>query len=185
MKNRKDEQLREKLIKVGTIDGLLKIFSSWDLNLITYDIFLAFFNFTYPYSFPISQLLIEKKPFPSLLRLFDHTNESISTEACNSIVNILYAGAIGTDPKSIHPYYEDLQQSGGIEKIFQLFKRSQKERSKNVSAKCLGIVFRAREITDPEMKVKIISHLKSIFNHEDEETLSEEKLALICLSQNS
>ncbi|KAA6369673.1 MAG: hypothetical protein EZS28_034800 [Streblomastix strix] len=136
-------------------------------------------------NFPISQLLIEKKPFPSLLRLFNHTNESISAEVCNAIVNILYAGAIGTDPTSPHPYYEDLQQSGGTEKIFQLFKRTRKENTKDVSAKCLGIVFRAREITDPEMKVEIISHLKSLFNHKDEETLSEEKLALICLSQNS
>ncbi|KAA6384199.1 MAG: hypothetical protein EZS28_020273 [Streblomastix strix] len=185
MNNRKDDQLREKLIKVGIIDGLIKIFSSWDINMITDSIVESFFNFTYPCSFPKSQLLIEKKPFPSLFRLFNHKDKIVVSHAIFAIDNILYAGAIGTDSISSHPYYDDLQQSGGIEKIFQLFKRSQKEYTKDVSAICLGIIFRAREMTVLEMKVKIISHLKSITNHSREEIRIEVELALNCLSQNS
>ncbi|KAA6362111.1 MAG: hypothetical protein EZS28_042362, partial [Streblomastix strix] len=101
------------------------------------------------------------------------------------IVNILYCGAISTNHALPHPYYEELHQQDGIQKIFTLFQQTTHQFSKNCSSTSLGFIFRSLKMTDPEMKEKIISHLKSIINHPDEETRNETKLALQCLNQNS
>ncbi|KAA6360156.1 MAG: hypothetical protein EZS28_044317, partial [Streblomastix strix] len=74
----------------------------------------------------------------------------------------MYGGAIRLDETSVHPFYNNIQQNGGIWKIFMLFKRNVSERSKNSSAICIGIAFKAREITDNDMKLEIIQHLKTI-----------------------
>ncbi|KAA6359210.1 MAG: hypothetical protein EZS28_045263 [Streblomastix strix] len=177
-----NNEIQKLCIESGIIKSLLDICSSRNLNQITYPYIGALASFTYPSSFQMIQLLYQLKPFPSLLRLLDRTDENIVYYSMNAIDNIIYYGAIGTDSTSIHPYYEDLNQLGGIEKIFSLFRRTQDEFTKIVSATCLGIVFRAREMTDPEMKVEIISHLKSIINHENEDIKKLAQLALKCLA---
>ncbi|KAA6368686.1 MAG: hypothetical protein EZS28_035788 [Streblomastix strix] len=133
----------------------------------------------------ISQILFEKKCFPSLLRLFDHTDIFVNRLAIASIKNIFYGESIESDLSLVHPYFDSLDQEDGIKKIFSLFKRTQDEETKLRSATTLGIAFRAREMTDPEMKIEIISHLKANIDHEDEETRNDVKLAINCLSQNS
>ncbi|KAA6379905.1 MAG: hypothetical protein EZS28_024569 [Streblomastix strix] len=181
---RVDFQLRRDAINTGIVDMLFQIFASRDLDGITKPYTRGFFVFTYPYSFPVSQLLIEKQPFPSLLRLLVHQNEDIVSNIIASIDNILYAGAIGTELTSLHPYFTNLASADGIEKIYTLFKRSTHKFNKKVSAICLGIAFRAQEIKDSHMRKDIIAHLKSIIHDPDEETRNEVRLALKCLSQN-
>ncbi|KAA6391559.1 MAG: hypothetical protein EZS28_012916 [Streblomastix strix] len=124
------------------------------------------------------------KPFPSLLRLFDHSDEDIVSDAMCSVDCIMYYGAIGSESNSVHPYYEELASAGGIEKIYDLFRKTQDEYTKDISATCLGIAFKAQEITNPEMKDEIIAHLASIINHEDEDIQKQAILALNYLDQN-
>ncbi|KAA6372446.1 MAG: hypothetical protein EZS28_032027, partial [Streblomastix strix] len=182
---REDIQLRRDLINFGIVDALLHIFASRDLNEITQPYTQAFFVFTHPSNFTLYQLLIEKSPFFSLLRLFDHKDEDIISDIISSIDSILYAGAIGTELTSQHPYYTDLATAGGIEKVYSLFKQSTVEFHKIVSAICLGMVFRAQEIKDSDMKEEIITYLKCIVDSNDDiKTQNEIKLAIKCLAQN-
>ncbi|KAA6376357.1 MAG: hypothetical protein EZS28_028115 [Streblomastix strix] len=173
------------MINSGIVDSLLKILSTWELDNITQPYIDALTSFTYPSNFEIIQQLIQKKSLPTLLRLFEHEDENIIKRAINAIDNIIYYGAIGTDTTQSHPYYQDLTQIGGIIKIFELFRRTKHEYSKIVSSTCLGIVFRAREMINPEMKVEIINYLKSIITHENYNLRKLAKLALKCLAQNS
>ncbi|KAA6400768.1 MAG: hypothetical protein EZS28_003708 [Streblomastix strix] len=181
---KQDIQLRRESINAGIVDILLHIFSSRDPDDITELYTRGFFVFTYPYSFPMSQLLIEKQPFPSLLLLLTHKDENIIVNILASIDNILYAGAIGSESTSQHPFFTDLASAGGIEKIYSVFKRTSNEYIKKISAICIGIVLKAQEIKDFTMRKEIISHIKSTINDPDEETRNEARLALRCLSQN-
>ncbi|KAA6362891.1 MAG: hypothetical protein EZS28_041582 [Streblomastix strix] len=172
------------MINSGIVDSLLKILSTWELDQITQPYIKAFFRFTYPSCFEIIQQLHQKQSLPTLLRLLNHKDEDVISDSIVSVNNIIYYGAIGTNSTSLHPYYQEIAQIGGIEKIFEQFRRTKHEDTKNISATCLGIVFRAREMTDNEMKVEIISHLKSIINHQREDIRKVVKLALKCLAQN-
>ncbi|KAA6382394.1 MAG: hypothetical protein EZS28_022080 [Streblomastix strix] len=179
-----DFQLRIEAINAGIIDALLHIFASRDLDYISKPYVVGFFIFTHPYSIPFSQLLIGKSPFPSLLRLLDHKDEQVVCEILASIDNIIYAGAIGTELTSQHPYYTGLASAGGIEKIYSVFKKTTDQYNIVPSAICLGIVLRAQEIKDSTMRKEIIEQLKSTVDDPDEETRNESRLSLKCLSQN-
>ncbi|KAA6380785.1 MAG: hypothetical protein EZS28_023687 [Streblomastix strix] len=180
-----DDLGRKNAIIAGIVDALHEIISTRNLDDITAPYIHALFVFTHPYSIAISQLLFEKKSLTYLLHLLDHQDQQIINSALAAIVNILYCGVISTNNTLPHPYYEELYQQGGIQKIFTLFQQTTHQFSKNCSATCLVLVFRSREMPYPEMKDYIISHLKSIVNHQDEETRNEAILALQCLQQNS
>ncbi|KAA6381355.1 MAG: hypothetical protein EZS28_023117 [Streblomastix strix] len=180
LKDRKDPSLRKNAINSGIIEALHYIFTTRDMDEITYPHFLAFFQFTWPYSAEMSKILVDKKSFDFLLRLLDHKNLNIINESLNAMVNIIYGGTLGLDESQVHPYYEDLTQAGGIEKIYSLFKRNLSRHSQNSAAICLGIAFKSRIITDENMKLEIITHLKSISYRSDDEV----NLALRCLAQN-
>ncbi|KAA6355520.1 MAG: hypothetical protein EZS28_048953, partial [Streblomastix strix] len=179
-----NNEIQKLCIEKGIIKTLLEICSQRNINQITDPYINALTSFTYPSSFQMIQLLYQLKPFPSLVRLLDHKDKNVVYSSINAIDNIIYYGAIGTDSTSIHPYYDDLNQLGGIKKIFQLFRRTKHEDTKNVAATCLGIVFRAREMTDPKMKDKIIIHLKSIIYHPMDDIVKLVILALKCLALN-
>ncbi|KAA6371005.1 MAG: hypothetical protein EZS28_033468 [Streblomastix strix] len=183
-KSREDDQLRTKAIEAGIVDSFIKLFTSWDLNLITEAIILGFLVFTYPYSYTISKLLYEKKPFPSLIRLFDHKDTDVQRLSFSCIDNILYGGAIGTQLTSAHPYYKDLEAAGGIDRLFSMFKRSLSPTILITGAICIGLVFRAREVTDPSRK-EIFAFLKKLQNRSESELKTEANLALKCLAANS
>ncbi|KAA6371390.1 MAG: hypothetical protein EZS28_033083 [Streblomastix strix] len=97
----------------------------------------------------------------------------------------MYGGTLGLDENQIHPYYKDLSQVGGIEKIYSLFKSNISRKSKDCSAKCLGIAFKAQKIDDENMRKEIIKYLKSIIENDAGEIDDEVELALRCLAQNS
>ncbi|KAA6396113.1 MAG: hypothetical protein EZS28_008360 [Streblomastix strix] len=172
------------MINTGIFDSLLKILSTWELDQITYSYINTFSQFTYPSNFEIIQQLHQKKSLPTLLRLLNHKDENIVSSVINAIDNIIYYGVIGTDSTAVHPYYRDLAQIGGIIKIYELFRRTKHEYIKIVSSICIGIVFRAREMINLEMKFEIINHLKSIINHYNKDIKKLAKLGLKCLAQN-
>ncbi|KAA6388237.1 MAG: hypothetical protein EZS28_016237 [Streblomastix strix] len=182
--DREDVEMHKKAINSGIIEAFHNIFTLRDLNDITYTQFMAFFHFTWPYNSEISSILVEKKSLIFLLRLLDHQNNDILNESINALVNIMYGGTIGLDETQIHPYYENLIQVGGIEKIYSLFKRNMSSQSKDSSAKCLGIAFKAQKIDDETMRKEIIIHLKSILEDDAGEIDEEVELALRCLAQN-
>ncbi|KAA6368677.1 MAG: hypothetical protein EZS28_035796, partial [Streblomastix strix] len=182
--SREDFQLRQDAINAGIIDALLHIFASRDLDQITRPYIDAFFNFTHPSNFIVCQLLIQKQPFPSLLRLLEHKDENIVNDAIESIDNIVYYTSLESELSSQHPFFANLASVGGIEKIFSLFKQTSNKYDKDKSAICLGIVFRAQEIKDHAMIKEVITHLKSIINDPDNDIKKLVKYALKCLVQN-
>ncbi|KAA6367366.1 MAG: hypothetical protein EZS28_037108 [Streblomastix strix] len=181
LKDRKDPSLRKNAVNSGIIEALHYIFTTRDMDEITYPHFLAFFQFTWPYSAEMSRILVDKKSFDFLLRFLDHKNLNILNASINALVNIMYGGTLGLDESQVHPYYEDLTQTGGIEKIYSLFKRNVSRQSQNSAAICLGIAFKAQKIDDENMKKQIKTHLKSLPDQSDVEVV----LALKCLNQNS
>ncbi|KAA6383217.1 MAG: hypothetical protein EZS28_021256 [Streblomastix strix] len=180
LQDREDAEIRNNAANSGIIEALHNIFTTRNLDEILYFHFLAFFQFTWPYNAEMSRILVDKKSFDFLLRLLDHKNTKVVNESINAMVNIMYGGTIGLDENQVHPYYNELISVGGIEKIYSLFKRNLKT-SKDTASKCLGIAFKAQKIEDKTMRKKIITHLKSIFDRNDEEV----EHALRCLSQNS
>lgn len=108
---------------------------------------MAFASITMSFN-DILILLYQKKPFPCLLRLLDHTDIYIASDGILSILNILFGGANITPNNSIHPYYDAMNACGGIEKIMRLFMKNISKYTKDMAAICIGHLFRAREIRD-------------------------------------
>ncbi|KAA6388341.1 MAG: hypothetical protein EZS28_016133 [Streblomastix strix] len=184
IENRIDDDLRQRIINAGISQALIEMFAYRDFDQINDSHMNAYIDITYPYTPLISQLLYEQKPFQSLLRVLDHNDSHIVDTAIGSIVNILYGIVMESNRVCVHPYYTDLAQIGGIEKIYSLFKRNISEFSKSTSAITIGVAFRNREIADYSMKVEIINHLKQTVNHQNEDMRKEAKFALRCLVQN-
>ncbi|KAA6353601.1 MAG: hypothetical protein EZS28_050872 [Streblomastix strix] len=71
-----------------------------------------------------------------------------------------------------------------INKIYELFKRKLDKNITDRAALCLGQLFKARKITDSEMRKTIIKHLKTIVNDEDEWVKDTSRILLEGLAQN-
>ncbi|KAA6357684.1 MAG: hypothetical protein EZS28_046789, partial [Streblomastix strix] len=95
-----------------------------------------------------------------------------------SICSVLRGGIDTTGQGYPHPNYELIESFDGINKIFSLFKQTSDKKIKDTAAICLGRLFRAKEITDQNMRVQLISHFKSLLNDPDEWTQSESFNAL-------
>ncbi|KAA6369392.1 MAG: hypothetical protein EZS28_035081 [Streblomastix strix] len=182
LKIRQEYEFRRIAMKIGIADLLLKVFKTLDLEKITQLCVKTFFVFTYPYNQYVNQGLFELRPFQSLLRILNHSDKQIVNFGILSIDNILYGGAVGSDPDSFHPYFDEFEQVGGITKISAMFKKETDKFNKNEAAICLGIVYRAREIGNTLKEV--IDHLKSITNHSDKVISRESRFALKCLASN-
>lgn len=53
--------------------------------------------------------------------------------------------------------------------MFKVFNITDLEYSKNTSAFCIGMLYKAREISNQRMKIDVISHLKTLVIDNDEE----------------
>ncbi|KAA6365693.1 MAG: hypothetical protein EZS28_038780 [Streblomastix strix] len=74
----------------------------------------------------------------------------------------------------------------GIQKIFALSKRTNlSKHAQNTASICIGILFKAREITNLEMKQSVIAHLKTLINDTDEWTKKQSKRSLRFLAYNA
>jgi hypothetical protein len=154
------------------------------LNEIPGNISSAFVDITSPSSNEISLLLFDKKPFPGLLRLLDHTDSFVASDGIVSILNILIGGTNTTPENSLHPHYETINGCRGIEMIMKLFRKNGSKYSKNRAAICIGLLFRAREINDNQMRVEIIRHLKTLVNDPNETRKKNSKIILRGLAHN-
>ncbi|KAA6386703.1 MAG: hypothetical protein EZS28_017772 [Streblomastix strix] len=160
--NISDEDLRKRLIQAGIIEVLLKIFAIQDLNSISKPYLLAFFTFTDPYNSTVSQLLLTKQPFPPLFHLLDHENEEIKRYALLSIINLVRAGSESTPITSQHPYFVEISTIGGIEKIFELFKRNLNDKTDDFPKLDLawiiqlGIREEEEQVVDPNQRTESI-----------------------------
>ncbi|KAA6346666.1 MAG: hypothetical protein EZS28_052077, partial [Streblomastix strix] len=142
LENREDDELRRQIIECGIVDALLHIFLTRGLESITPAYIDAFFKLTAPCSNEIRQQIYLKNPYPALIRLLQHPDEYIVSDAITSIFNIQLCG-LGT-PLSTeqHPHYEEIAANQGIEKIFNLFQRNVSKYSKVRAAIILGHLFR-------------------------------------------
>ncbi|KAA6359750.1 MAG: hypothetical protein EZS28_044724 [Streblomastix strix] len=79
-----------------------------------------------------------------------------------------------------------MTKDGFVQNIYDLFKKSKDQEIKDQAAISIGILYKAQEIDDTEMKTKIIGHLKSIVKetNKDELILDNAKTALKSLARN-
>ncbi|KAA6378845.1 MAG: hypothetical protein EZS28_025628 [Streblomastix strix] len=186
LSERKDDELRLRIINSGIVDTLLSIFLTRDLNTITHAFSQAFFILTTKSSNEFKQSLYEKHPYPALIKLLNHSNNEIVDDSITSIYNILIVGINTTSISEKHPHFAEIQSCDGIRKLFDLFKRNDiTKRNKNITSRCLGNLFRAQEIPNKEMKTEIIAHLKALLNDPDDWEKITAKKTLKGLSQNA
>ncbi|KAA6372378.1 MAG: hypothetical protein EZS28_032096 [Streblomastix strix] len=169
IEGRNDIELIKRIISSGIVESFLLIFTKRDLNSITRTYLSPLFDLTNNSSDEVKLLIAEKKPYPGLIRLLEHTNNNIAGDAIVSIFNIQLSGTNTTKESDPHPHYESIQESDGIKKIFALFQKNKSKYSRDRSAISLGYLFRAREITDPIMRQEIINHIKSLLNDDDDD----------------
>ncbi|KAA6382455.1 MAG: hypothetical protein EZS28_022018 [Streblomastix strix] len=162
--NKKDDRGRKNSIQGGIAEALIFIFTQWPLDKIAEVHIKAFSHLTLQSGYQILILLFEKKPFAGLLRLLNHTERFIISDAICSIYNILTGCYFTTQIQEFHPHYSAIAESGGIEKIFELFNRNLSKYSKDNSALCIGTLFKTHEISDLVMRQDIIQHLKTLAN---------------------
>ncbi|KAA6396048.1 MAG: hypothetical protein EZS28_008424 [Streblomastix strix] len=185
LEGRNDNELRKRILSSGIVESLLTIFIKRDLNSITRTYSLAFFHLTNLSNNEVILLIAEKKPYPGLIRLLEHTVDDIVNDSISSIFHILQTGSNTSPESDPHPHYQSLQQFDGIKKIFALFKKNIDKYKRDRSALCIGFLFRARKIADPIMRQEIIGHLKSLLNDDDDQVKQTAKDQLKYLSLNA
>ncbi|KAA6369111.1 MAG: putative protein kinase, partial [Streblomastix strix] len=181
----KDDENRKIAIEAGIIDVLIHLFSTQPLELITPTHAWSFFVFTYPASDEIKQSLAEKKPYPALIHLLDHTNFMVLRRAVTSISNILVGGSNLTPINQPHPHFQAVATCDGIDKLFSLFKKNEYEKITYISAKCIGQLFKAKEIPNVEMRNDIIAYIKTALSSSEQQKKENSKWVLGLLAENS
>ncbi|KAA6389762.1 MAG: hypothetical protein EZS28_014706 [Streblomastix strix] len=144
-----------------------------------------FFNLAFSDDNKVRQLLIDKQPYPALLRLLDHSDNYVVSDAIVSIVNLIITGSNTTPSNSHHPHFEIISSAGGIKRIFALFQSYNSNKFiKDTACLCLGILFRAKEFTNVLMKNSIIKHIKTLLTDSDDWTKQSAKFSLKDINQN-
>ncbi|KAA6352918.1 MAG: hypothetical protein EZS28_051555 [Streblomastix strix] len=146
---------------------------------------MAFFVFTYNTSKEIDLLIAEKKPYPSLIRLLDHQSISVVSRTANAIRNILIGGSYSSSVNQPHPHFQAVSSCGGIDKLYSLFKKNLSPGTKNNSAKSIGNLFKAKEITNIEMRKDIIAYFKAALSSSEQQIKDNSKWILGLLAENS
>ncbi|KAA6357618.1 MAG: hypothetical protein EZS28_046855 [Streblomastix strix] len=183
---KEDDEGRLNIINLGIVEALIYIFLSRSLDLITNPFSELFLKITTPSSDEIILQLFSKNPYPSLIRLLNHQDINIVDDAIISISNILIAGQNTTPSYSLHPHFDTISQCDGINQIFRIFKRNDiGKHSKRIAAECISFLFRAREISNSEMKKEIIAYLKQIITKKDKEEMNRAIRALKRLALNA
>ncbi|KAA6398987.1 MAG: hypothetical protein EZS28_005486 [Streblomastix strix] len=129
-------------------------------------------------------LFSKKNPFPGLIRMLGHKNNKVVCSSISSIGSIINGNIGKIQASQPHPLFESIESCDGINKIFSLFQHTNDKTIKDKAAVCLGRLFHAKEIVNQEMKIQIISHLKSILSDPDDWTSSQSFLALEYITRN-
>ncbi|KAA6399169.1 MAG: hypothetical protein EZS28_005311 [Streblomastix strix] len=199
--NRSDDKLRMSLIQTGIIDALLKIFATRDLETISDQQILAFYAFTHPYSIEVSQLMFSKKPYqPFLLKSGSESSpitsqhphfEEISTNGGIEKFFKLFQRNLN-DKTDDFPKYKynviTLMRKQMGEELQEQSEEDHDRRTESIKDRLsviIGNLLCAQEVTNTEMKLQIIEHLKSLANKPQDWIRTESRKALKNLAQNS
>ncbi|KAA6391762.1 MAG: putative NEK/NEK2 protein kinase, partial [Streblomastix strix] len=88
-----DDDFRKKIVKAGIIEGFNDIFENREHNLITRTYSLTIFQITSNSSDEVKHLIYSKKPYPGLVRLLEHTDILVASDAIASIFLLLETGS--------------------------------------------------------------------------------------------
>ncbi|KAA6364219.1 MAG: hypothetical protein EZS28_040255 [Streblomastix strix] len=183
---KKDDEGRLNIINSGIVDALIQIFLTRSLDVISKPYIQLFFIITTPSSNEIKLPIVPKNPYPSLIHILDHQDIEVAKYAILSMYNILAARSQTSPQNSTHPHFDAISDCDGINQIFRVFKRNDIGKySKRIAAECIGHLFRAREITNSEMKREIIAHLKQIIMKREKEQMKQAVQALNRLALNA
>ncbi|KAA6355150.1 MAG: hypothetical protein EZS28_049323, partial [Streblomastix strix] len=162
-----DNEGRWQSINAGVVDALLRMFETRDLALITHANSEAFLKLTLTNTDNLA-LILRANPYPGLLKLLKHKDIKVISDSITSIFNILNIKSNSSSITQTHPQFDQISECGGIEKIFSVLQLQSKEmkQNRNKAALCLGLIFQAKEISNPNMKM-IITHIKSLINDSD------------------
>ncbi|KAA6369602.1 MAG: putative G2-specific protein kinase NimA [Streblomastix strix] len=178
-------EIKKQTIEAGVIDALLHLFNSQPLESITLSHIWTFFVFTYNTSNEICLLITEKKPYPALFRLLDHKTISVVSRATSAILNILIGVTNLTPVNQPHPHFQSVESCGGIDKLYSLFKKNLSPGTKTCSARCIGNLFKAKEITNIDMRKDIFAYLKTALSSSESWIKDDAKWPLKMLAENS
>ncbi|KAA6371361.1 MAG: hypothetical protein EZS28_033112 [Streblomastix strix] len=161
------------------------MFETRDLKLITHTNSEAFLKLTLTNTDNLT-LILKANPYPGLLKLLKHQNQEVISDSITSIINILSIKSNSSSITQTHPQFDQISECGGIEKIFSVLQLQGKEmkQNRNKAALCLGLIFQAKEISNPNMKM-IITHIKSLINDSDVWTKNTAKKVLNGLALNA
>ncbi|KAA6402685.1 MAG: hypothetical protein EZS28_001786 [Streblomastix strix] len=171
-------------MEIGIIDSLIRIFASRDFAMISNSYTLAFFKYTDSCNFELLQQLFNRNPYPALIRLLNHQKEDIVRDSINSISNILESGFQLSDDSELHPHFQQMIECNGIQIIFNLFRSSNDQWTKNKASICIGFLFVSREINNASIRQQIIANLIGQVNGLDIGTNMDAANALKGLSRN-
>ncbi|KAA6356580.1 MAG: hypothetical protein EZS28_047893, partial [Streblomastix strix] len=129
--------------------------------------------------------ITEKKPYPSLIRLLNHSDFVVIRRSIASINNILLGGSYSSSFNQPHPHFQAVASCGGINKLYSLFKKNEFEKITILSALCIGQLFEAKEISNVTMRIDVVTYFKAEFAGFDELNKKSAKYVLGLLAKNS
>ncbi|KAA6363889.1 MAG: hypothetical protein EZS28_040584 [Streblomastix strix] len=166
---KRDDEQKKMALEVGIVGTLLQLFSSMTLEQISLSHVWAFFIFTQPTADKTKYEALQNIQFSALMRLLDHPDVVVMHKTLMSIFNINLVGANTTLPNAPHPHFNKIAACQGIEKLYSLFKKSLSKYSKDTAALCLSMLFRAKEISNEQIKHDVITYFKTnIYNTNDQ-----------------
>ncbi|KAA6397303.1 MAG: hypothetical protein EZS28_007168 [Streblomastix strix] len=182
-------EIRYKKLKPAIDNGfakaLLHIFEKQELNTISASHVQAFHTLTYYGSYNTLQQIYNLGPYKGLIRLLDHSNTEVIEVVIQSILHIISYGKDSVqDIRLPHPHYDEFDGRGGITKLFALFKDNPNQTQRYYLAFCIGCIYRAQEVTNPEIKRDVFTYLKSILNTRIDDIKGGALYALTGLIQN-
>ncbi|KAA6360999.1 MAG: hypothetical protein EZS28_043474, partial [Streblomastix strix] len=108
------------------------------------------------------QLLVSKKLYPHLFRLFSHISNKFIFRVINAIFTLLMYGTKTTTSASPHPHFVVIQEFEGTDQLYKLFKKIEADKLLKVKVGiCLCLFFRAQEVPK-KLSVKIFPILKAL-----------------------
>ncbi|KAA6356127.1 MAG: hypothetical protein EZS28_048346, partial [Streblomastix strix] len=161
---KQDDPGRKLAIQSGIIRAILDLFDKTPLNSISIVHTWAFFVFTFPTSDVVKTHILEKFTSVGLLDILEHSDITIIHRILIAINDILLAGTNCTPDQQPHPNFQVVNTVGGIQIMYNLFKKNLSEYSRDNSAFCIAQLYRAQSIPDPLMRSDVIGYLKSAIN---------------------
>ncbi|KAA6401690.1 MAG: putative CAMK family protein kinase [Streblomastix strix] len=168
--NYENEKGRKYAIEFGIVDLLLHILTTYELNQITVPFCISIYSFTSFCSRDIRLQLIQKKPYPALVRILSLADAEAAGYAISSIHNLVIEGIANfDDDDEPNQHFDLIQRCNGASKIYELFLRNISKATRDCAAACIGLIYRAKEIGDAQMRSDIIQHLKFLICSDSDE----------------